>query len=71
MACLMNYTIQCLDAKSGAIGSFLFDAPHWQRTGDFVALSPVFPSVAAFYAWNDANGRPGGPAYIERDPLAA
>lgn len=67
MACLMNYTIGCRDVDSGETGSFLFDVKHWQRTGEFKAISPVFPGVAEFYTWNRANGQPGGPAYIERD----
>jgi hypothetical protein len=66
MACLTNYTIQCRDAVSGQVGCFLFDTEHWQRTGEFRAVSPVFPGLVEFYAWNNANGRPGGPAYIER-----
>lgn len=66
MACLMNYTIQCRDITSGETGCFLFDVPHWQATGEFRAISPVFPNVAQFYAWNRENGSQGGPAYIER-----
>lgn len=42
MACLMNYTIQCTDVVSGETGCFLFDTAHWQETGEFKAVSPVF-----------------------------
>ena len=56
MACLMNYTMSCTDAKSGAVGCFLFDVPHWQATGEFVAVSPVFAGLAEFYAWDNAQG---------------
>lgn len=66
MACLMNYTVQCPDVTTGEIGCFLFDVDHWQRTGEFKALSPVFPGLVDFYAWSRANGNPACPCYIER-----
>jgi len=71
MACLTNYAVQCRDVTSGETGCFLFDPTHWQRTGEFRASSPVFPNLTAFYAWNNANGRPGGPCYLERIEVAA
>jgi len=64
--CLLNYTIECRDVTSGKIGCFLFDPAHWVATGEFRAISPVFPDLDSFFAWNEENGRPGGPAYIER-----
>lgn len=66
MACLMNYTVQCKDIVSGKVGCFVFDTEHWQVTGEFRAVSPVFPDLVAFYAWNNANGSPGKPCYLER-----
>lgn len=66
MAILMNYTVQCTDSASGAVGCFVFDVPHWQATGEFRATSPVFAGLGEFYAWNRANGLPGGPCYAER-----
>lgn len=71
MACLTNYTVQCRDATSGATGCFLFDVSHWQATGEFRAASPVFSNLTEFYAWNNANGRPGGPCYVERAGVPA
>lgn len=71
MACLTNYTVQCRDATSGATGCFLFDTAHWQQTGEFRAVSPVFADLTQFYAWNSDNGRPGGPCYLERIEVAA
>ena len=68
--CLMNYTVQCTDVRSGKTGSFLFDQEHWKRTGEFLATSEVFPSLVEFYRWNKANGYPGKSAYIEREVLA-
>lgn len=66
MACLMNYTIQCRDVVSGETGSFIFDVPHWQQTGEFRAVSPVFSSVADFYVWDNANGPQRESGYWER-----
>lgn len=59
MACLMNYTVQCRDEVSGRVGCFLFDVPRWQKTGLFFAVGPVFPGLAEFYAWDNANGLQG------------
>ena len=70
MACLMNYTVQCTDSTSGKTGCFLFDVEHWQRSGEFKAISPVFPSLVEFYRWNNENGNPGKGTYIERNPNA-
>ena len=58
MACLMNYTVQCTDAATGAVGCFLFDLPHWQVSGEFRAIGPVFGSLAEFFAWDNANDPP-------------
>lgn len=66
MACLTNYTIQCEDVTSGKTGCFLFDTDHWQRTGEFKAISPVFLDLVQFYEWDKANGNNRGPAYLER-----
>lgn len=57
MACLTNYTIHCRDAVSGRTGCFIFDVEHWQRTGEFVALSPVFAGLAELYAGTAASER--------------
>jgi len=66
MGCLMNYTVQCTDVISGKKGCFLFDVEHWQRTGEFRAVSPVLPDLDAFYKWDNAHGIKRKSAYIER-----
>ena len=66
MACLTNYAVQCRDVTSGLIGCFLFDTGHWQRTGEFKAISPVFASLQLFYEWDKANGNRRAPCYLER-----
>lgn len=48
MACLMNYTVQCVDVVSGKTGCFFFDIAHWQTTGEFKAISPVFHCLTEF-----------------------
>lgn len=65
--CLMNYTVQCTDVTTGKTGCFLFDQAHWVATGEFKALSEVFPDLVAFFKWNKANGEPGRSSYVERD----
>ncbi|MFW6855332.1 hypothetical protein ACODYM_28995 [Burkholderia gladioli] len=66
MACLTNYTVQCLDVTSGRTGCFLFDTAHWQATGEFKAISPVFAGLAEFFAWDRANGDCRASCYLER-----
>ena len=66
MACPMNYTIQCRDVATGETGCFLFDTEHWQRTGEFLAVSPVFPGLPQFYAWDRENGNLRTSCYLER-----
>ena len=66
MACLMNYTVQCVDVDSGKTGCFLFDVPHWQQTGEFKAISPVLPGLVEFYAWDNANGNKRQSGHWER-----
>ena len=56
MTCVMNYTVHCKDVKSGDVGCFLFDTAHWQKTGEFLAVSPVFPNLVAFYKYDAAHG---------------
>ena len=53
MACLTNYTIQCTDVTSGQTGCFLFDKEHWRNTGEFKAVSPIYPDLVSFYANTD------------------
>mgnify|MGYP003340459498 CR=1 FL=1 len=67
MACLMNYTVQCTDVTSGEKGCFLFDVLHWQKTGEFKAVSPVMPDLEAFFAYDNANGRKRESIYAERE----
>lgn len=67
--CLMNYTIQCTDVTTGKVGCFLFDQAHWQRTGEFKAISPVMPGLTEFYAWCHENGNPQRGQYIARDVI--
>lgn len=66
MACTQNYTIQCRDVRSGAVGCFLFDTAHWQLTGEFAAIGPVFSNLGAFFAWDNANGKKRKNIYLER-----
>ncbi len=47
----MKYVIQCKDVTSGMVGDFLFDELHYQETGEFKAISPVFPDLSQFFAW--------------------
>lgn len=64
MAILMNYTIQCRDATTGQVGCFLFDTAYWQKTGEFIALSPVFANLVEFYANTHPDQRKA--IYLER-----
>lgn len=66
MACLTNYAVQCVDVASGKPGVFLFDTQHWQKTGEFLAISPVFPDLDAFYKWDNANDTRRAACYLER-----
>lgn len=66
MACTTNYTVQCRDVVSGNTGCFLFDTEHWQKTGEFKAISPVFYNLAAFYKWDMANGNKRSSCYLTR-----
>ena len=63
MACLMNYTIQCKDATTGTTGCFLFDIEHWQKTGEFKAISPIYQDSAYLFA---AERDKCKPMYLER-----
>ena len=67
MACVTNYTIQCVDVTTGDIGCFLFDIPHWRKTGEFKAISPVFACLTQFFLWDNENGMSRKDIYITRD----
>lgn len=67
MACLTNYTVQCTDVTSATKGCFLFDTDHWIKTGEFKAISPVFPSLVEFFQWDMANGDARKSCYLERE----
>ena len=69
MACVTNYTVHCTDVTSGKVGCFIFDVPHWQKTGEFKALSPVFGSLKDFFTWCADNGNPRQSIYAERMAL--
>jgi hypothetical protein len=71
VACLTNYAIQCVDVTTGNTGIFLFDTAHWQNTGEFLAISPVFPGLDEFYKWDNANGNNRKACYLERVTQAA
>lgn len=66
MACLMNFTMGCLDVDSGQRGVFLFDTDHWQRTGEFKSIGPVFPGLVEFFQWDDDTGPLRASCYLER-----
>lgn len=65
MAILMNYTVQRKDEASGKTGCFIFDTGHWQKTGEFVATSPVFADLSQFFSWDNENGRSRKSLYLE------
>jgi hypothetical protein len=69
MACLMNYTIQCVDVVSGKKGCFIFDEEHWQRTGEFKAVSEVYRDLDAFYKGTTEEQRQW--RYLERTKMIA
>jgi hypothetical protein len=60
----MNYAIQCTNAKTGKIGCFFFDQKHWQKTGEFVATSGVYPTLSEFFAATSPDERRS--IYLER-----
>lgn len=62
--CLTNYTVQCTDTTSGIVGCFLFDTMHWQQTGEFKAITPVYPNLDAFYRSTTPEQRKA--CYLER-----
>lgn len=64
MACLTNYTIQCVDIVSGKTGCFLFDTDHWQKTGEFKAIGEVYPDLNIFYLTTTTDQRKA--CYLER-----
>jgi len=65
--CLTNYTMQCTDETTGVKGCFLFDTEHWQQTGKFKAISPVFPDLDALYKGTTPEQR--NSIYIEREEV--
>ena len=67
MACLTNYTVQCVDRASGKTGCFFFDESHWQKTGEFIAVGPVYPGLVEFYATGEKDtGILRRACYLER-----
>ena len=64
MACLTNYTIQCRDIVSGQTGCFFYDQAHWQKTGEFKAISKVFANLPDFYSGTRPEDRKS--VYLER-----
>jgi hypothetical protein len=64
MACLTNYTVQCVDVTTRKVGCFLFDEEHWKKTGEFKAVSEVYPDLVSFYANTDSSLRQS--RFIER-----
>ncbi len=70
--CEANYTIQCKDVTSGKTGCFLFDTVHWQKTGEFKAISPIQKDLYDFFKWNRENGQPAREGCrIERNGASA
>jgi hypothetical protein len=65
MACLCNYTVQCVDVASGKTGCFFYDEAHWQKTGEFIAVGEVFPDLYAFYKGTKPEQRKS--CYLERE----
>lgn len=65
--CSANYTTQCRDETSGKTGCFLFDVEHWQETGKFKAISPVFSGLVEFYAWDHENEKKANEIVLVRE----
>jgi hypothetical protein len=53
-----------MDIASGKVGCFLFDTDHWQKTGEFKAVSDVYPDLLSFYNGTDRADRCA--MYLER-----
>jgi len=66
MACLTNYCIQCIEETTKQRGCFFFDQNHWQETGKFKAIGPVYPDLHAFYNATKPEDRQS--IYLERSP---
>ncbi len=66
MACLTNYCVHCTDATSNTKGDFAFDLCHWQQTGQFKAISPVFGGLVDLFAWARQTGFELKGIYLER-----
>ena len=66
MACLMNYCIQCKDVNTQQTGDFAFDLIHWQETGEFKAISPVFFGLVDLFAWAKKSNFELKSIYLER-----
>jgi hypothetical protein len=49
MACLTNYTVQCVDETSGLTGCFFFDEDYYAETGKFKATSRIYDDLVDFY----------------------
>lgn len=64
MACLTTYTIQCVDVTTGKTGCFLYDPAHWQKTGEFKAISPIYAGLAEFFKQTPTEEIRG--CYLER-----
>lgn len=64
MACLTNYTVQCKDVLSQKTGCFFYDQEHWQKTGEFKAISPVYLDLNDFYLNTKMQDRKS--LYLER-----
>ncbi len=64
MACLTNYTVQCLDIDSGVVGCFFYDQEHWQKTGEFKATGQVFADLNDFFLNTNRDDRKS--LYLER-----
>lgn len=50
----LSYCIQCTDKASGQVGNFV-------HSGGFMAVSPVFRGLPAFFTWMKNEGIEGGP----------
>jgi hypothetical protein len=61
---LTNYTVQCADVTTGKTGCFLFNVEHWQKTGEFKAISNVYNNLVEFYANTNRDDRKS--LYLER-----
>lgn len=46
---MANYCTHCRDTESGIVGCFMYDVQHYQDTGEFIATSEIYGSLARLF----------------------